>query len=119
MRVRRPVEHRRGWARRDVERGSERAAEVARVYDQLEDALGVVVERILPRSRQPARMPSSRLDRRLLPRDPGDGGDGQLIVAERGREAGRALGEDPLASVSALATRVVELVGSPWKAPSC
>jgi uncharacterized protein (TIGR03083 family) len=31
-------------------------------------------------------------------------------VAERGREAGRALGEDPLASVSALATRVVALV---------
>jgi uncharacterized protein (TIGR03083 family) len=33
-------------------------------------------------------------------------------VAERGREAGRALGEDPLASVSALAARVVELVGT-------
>jgi len=31
-------------------------------------------------------------------------------VAERGREAGRALGEDPLSSLSVLATRVVELV---------
>src|SRR3954453_6782464 len=33
-------------------------------------------------------------------------------VAERGREAGRALGKDPLESVSALANRVVELVGT-------
>ncbi|WP_027862003.1 maleylpyruvate isomerase N-terminal domain-containing protein [Marmoricola sp. URHB0036] len=33
-------------------------------------------------------------------------------VAERGREAGRALGQDPLSSVSALATRVLELVGT-------
>ena len=33
-------------------------------------------------------------------------------VAERGREAGRALGEDPLSSLSVLATRVVELVGT-------
>jgi uncharacterized protein (TIGR03083 family) len=33
-------------------------------------------------------------------------------VAERGREAGRALGDDPLTSVSALANRVVGLVGS-------
>ena len=33
-------------------------------------------------------------------------------VAERGQEAGRALGQDPLASVSALANHVVELVGT-------